>query len=178
MAPKLAGRRRTRRGGASETQLNNELEEIFDRMGNNPCASESPRLASILKGANNDILASYRDGKVYEGFPMDFILNIIGSNARENLQLCGTREVSAQFQADVRAARKIHAQLSALVIERGGLNKQLVKKATDQAVRDVVEKKMGIDASPGTGPADNIRGFLGVQPPKRAGRRRRYTRRR
>ena len=109
---------------------------------------------------------------------MDFILNIIGSNARENLQLCGTREVSAQFQADVRAARKIHAQLSALVIERGGLNKQLVKKATDQAVRDVVEKKMGIDASPGTGPADNIRGFLGVQPPKRAGRRRRYTRRR
>jgi len=93
------------------------------------------------------------------------------------LQLCGTREVSAQFQADVRTARRIHAQLSALVIERGGLNKQLVKKATDQAVRNIVEKKMGINATPGTGPADTIREFLGVQPPKRAGRKTRRTRR-
>ena len=177
MAAKKRMTRKTRRGGASETQLNNDLEDIFDRMGNSRCASDSPRLASILKGANDDILASYRDGKVYEGLPMDFILNIIGSNARENLQLCGTREVSAQFQADVRTARRIHAQLSALVIERGGLNKQLVKKDTDQAVRNIVEKKMGINATPGTGPADTIREFLGVQPPKRAGRKTRRTRR-
>jgi hypothetical protein len=169
--------RKVHRGGVSETQLNNELEEIFDRMGNSPCATESPGLARILKSANDEILASYRDGKIYEGFPMEFILNIIGGNARESLQLCGTREISAQFQTDVRAAKRLHAQLATIVIEKGGLNKQLIKKATNQAIRNVVETRMGINATPGTGPANIIRKFLNVQPKKGSGRKTRRTRR-
>jgi hypothetical protein len=52
------------------------------------------------------------------------------------------------------------------------------KKATRQAIDEVYEGKTGQSAQPGTGPADLIRGFVGVQPPKRAGRktRRRYQR--
>jgi hypothetical protein len=38
------------------------------------------------------------------------------------------------------------------------------KKATDQAIRDVYEEKTGQSSTPGTGPADIIRRFVGVQP--------------
>ena len=38
------------------------------------------------------------------------------------------------------------------------------KKATDQAIRDVYETKTGQSSTPGTGSADRIRRFLGVQP--------------
>jgi len=38
------------------------------------------------------------------------------------------------------------------------------KKATDQAIRDVYEKNTNQDSTPGTGPVDRIRRFLGVQP--------------
>jgi hypothetical protein len=38
------------------------------------------------------------------------------------------------------------------------------KKATDQAIRDVYEEKTGQSSTPGTGPADSIRRFVGVQP--------------
>jgi hypothetical protein len=45
------------------------------------------------------------------------------------------------------------------------------KKATRQAIDEVYEGKTGQSAQPGTGPADLIRGFVGVQPPKRAGKK-------
>jgi hypothetical protein len=50
------------------------------------------------------------------------------------------------------------------------------KQATRQAIDEVYEAKTGQSASPGTGPADLIRGFVGVQPPKTA--KGRKTRRR
>jgi hypothetical protein len=45
------------------------------------------------------------------------------------------------------------------------------KQATRQAIDEVYEGKTGQSAQPGTGPADLIRGFVGVQPPKRAGKK-------
>ena len=42
------------------------------------------------------------------------------------------------------------------------------KQATRQAIDEVYEEKTGQSAQPGTGPADLIRGFVGVQPPKNA----------
>lgn len=50
------------------------------------------------------------------------------------------------------------------------------KQATRQAIDEVYEGKTGQSAQPGTGPADLIRGFVGVQPPKNA--KGRKTRRR
>ena len=58
------------------------------------------------------------------------------------------------------------------------LSKVVGKQATDQAIRDVYEENTGQSAQPGTGPADLIRGFVGVQPPKRAGRKTRRRRNR
>ena len=52
------------------------------------------------------------------------------------------------------------------------------KKATRQAIDEVYEGKTDQSAQPGTGPADLIRGFVGVQPPKRAGRKTRRQRKR
>ena len=51
------------------------------------------------------------------------------------------------------------------------LTKAFEKKATRQAIDEVYEGKTGQSAQPGTGPADLIRGFVGVQPPKRAGKK-------
>lgn len=51
------------------------------------------------------------------------------------------------------------------------------KQATRQAIDEVYEAKTGQSASPGTGPADLIRGFVGVQPPKRAGKKTRRNKR-
>jgi len=45
------------------------------------------------------------------------------------------------------------------------------KKATDQAIRDVYEENTGQSAQPGTGPADFIREYAGLQPPKGSGRK-------
>jgi hypothetical protein len=45
------------------------------------------------------------------------------------------------------------------------------KKATDQAIRDVYERNTNQDSTPGTGPVDRIRSFLGVQPRKGTGRK-------
>jgi hypothetical protein len=56
------------------------------------------------------------------------------------------------------------------------LSKAVGKQATDQAIRDVYEENTGQSAKPGTGPADIIRGFVGVQPPKRAGKKTRRKR--
>jgi uncharacterized protein YfbU (UPF0304 family) len=60
------------------------------------------------------------------------------------------------------------------------LTKAFEKKATRQAIDEVYEGKTGQSAQPGTGPADLIRGFVGVQPPKNAKgrktRRQRYQR--
>jgi hypothetical protein len=59
------------------------------------------------------------------------------------------------------------------------LTKAFEKKATRLAVDDVYEAKTGQSSKPGTGPADLIRGFAGLQPPKGTGRktrRRRYQR--
>jgi hypothetical protein len=50
------------------------------------------------------------------------------------------------------------------------------KQATRQAIDEVYEGKTGQSAQPGTGQADLIRGFVGVQPPKRAGRKTRRKR--
>jgi hypothetical protein len=52
------------------------------------------------------------------------------------------------------------------------------KQATRQAIDEVYEGKTGQSAQPGTGPADLIRGFVGVQPPKRAGKKTRRRRNR
>jgi hypothetical protein len=56
------------------------------------------------------------------------------------------------------------------------LGEAIGKKATRQAIDDVYEGKTGQSAQPGTGPADLIRGFAGVQPPKRAGKKTRRRR--
>jgi hypothetical protein len=56
------------------------------------------------------------------------------------------------------------------------LSKAIGSKATRQAIDEVYEGKTGQSAAPGTGPADLIRGFVGVQPPKNA--KGRKTRRR
>jgi hypothetical protein len=56
------------------------------------------------------------------------------------------------------------------------LSKAIGSKATRQAIDEVYEGKTGQSAAPGTGPADLIRGFVGVQPPKRAGKTRRNKR--
>ena len=45
-------------------------------------------------------------------------------------------------------------------------------KAVEQAVRDVYETKTGQSGMPGTGPADYIRGFAGINVPKKSGTRR------
>ena len=47
------------------------------------------------------------------------------------------------------------------------------KKVMDAEIRRVYEGKTNQSAAPGHGPADIIRGFVGVQPPKHAGRTRR-----
>jgi hypothetical protein len=57
------------------------------------------------------------------------------------------------------------------------LSKAIEKKATRQAIDEVYEGKTGKSAQPGTGPADLIRGFVGVQPPKRAGKKTRRNKR-
>jgi hypothetical protein len=51
------------------------------------------------------------------------------------------------------------------------LGQAIGKQATRQAIDEVYEAKTGQSAQPGTGPADLIRGFVGVQPPKRAGKK-------
>lgn len=58
------------------------------------------------------------------------------------------------------------------------LGQAVGEKATDQAIRDIYEEKTGQSSKPGTGPADLIRGFVGVQPPKRAGKKTRRQRKR
>jgi hypothetical protein len=49
-------------------------------------------------------------------------------------------------------------------------------KAGDQMVRDFYEKNTGLDGGPGTGPADLIRGYLGIKVPKHAAGRTRRRR--
>jgi hypothetical protein len=56
------------------------------------------------------------------------------------------------------------------------LTKAFEKKATRLAVDDVYEAKTGQSAQPGTGPADLIRGYAGLQPPKGTGRKTRRKR--
>ena len=57
------------------------------------------------------------------------------------------------------------------------LSKAIGNKATRQAVDDIYEANTGQSAAPGTGPADLIRGFAGVQPPKGTGRKTRRNKR-
>lgn len=58
------------------------------------------------------------------------------------------------------------------------LSKAIGKQATRQAIDEVYEANTGQSAQPGTGPADIIRGFVGVQPPKTAkGRKTRKNKR-
>ena len=57
------------------------------------------------------------------------------------------------------------------------LGQAIGKQATRQAIDEVYEGKTGQSAQPGTGPADLIRGFVGVQPPKRAGKKTRRNKR-
>jgi hypothetical protein len=57
------------------------------------------------------------------------------------------------------------------------LSKAIGNKATRQAVDDIYEANTGQSAQPGTGPADLIRGFAGVQPPKGTGRKTRRNKR-
>jgi hypothetical protein len=58
-----------------------------------------------------------------------------------------------------------------LNLNTGKLQEAIGKQATRQAIDEVYEGKTGQSAQPGTGPADLIRGFVGVQPPKRAGKK-------
>ena len=57
------------------------------------------------------------------------------------------------------------------------LGEAIGKQATRQAIDEVYEGKTGQSAAPGTGPADLIRGFVGVQPPKGTGRKTRRNKR-
>ena len=52
--------------------------------------------------------------------------------------------------------------------ETAKLQEAVGKKATRLAVDDIYEANTGQSAQPGTGPADIIRRFVGVQPPKNA----------
>jgi len=63
-----------------------------------------------------------------------------------------------------------------LNLNTGKLQEAVGKKATRLAVDDIYEANTGQSAQPGTGPADLIRRFVGVQPPKNA--KGRKTRRR
>jgi len=56
------------------------------------------------------------------------------------------------------------------------ISKAIGKKATRLAIDDVYEAKTGKSSKPGTGPADLIREFAGVQPPKGTGRKTRRRR--
>jgi hypothetical protein len=56
------------------------------------------------------------------------------------------------------------------------LTKAFEKKATRLAIDDVYEAKTGQSSAPGTGPADLIRGYAGLQPPKGTGRKTRRKR--
>jgi len=56
--------------------------------------------------------------------------------------------------------------------EEGPLRDMINNKAVEQAVRDVYETKTGQSGMPGTGPADYIRGFAGINVPKKSGTRR------
>jgi len=58
------------------------------------------------------------------------------------------------------------------------LTKAFEKKATRLAVDDVYEAKTGQSSKPGTGPADLIRGYAGLQPPKGTARKTRRRRNR
>jgi hypothetical protein len=58
------------------------------------------------------------------------------------------------------------------------LRQAIGKKATRQAIDDIYEAKTGQSSKPGTGPADLIRGFAGLQPPKGTGRKTRRQRKR
>jgi hypothetical protein len=58
------------------------------------------------------------------------------------------------------------------------LSKAIGDKATRQAIDDVYEAKTGQSSKPGTGPADLIRGYAGLQPPKGTGRKTRRQRKR
>ena len=54
----------------------------------------------------------------------------------------------------------------------GTVAEAVEKKAVEQAFRDVYETKTGQSATPGTGPADYIRGFAGINVPRQSGTRR------
>jgi len=56
------------------------------------------------------------------------------------------------------------------------LTKAFEKKATRVAFDEAYEAKTGQSSKPGTGPADLIRGFAGLQPPKGTGRKTRRRR--
>jgi len=58
------------------------------------------------------------------------------------------------------------------------LTKAFEKKATRLAFDEAYEAKTGQSSKPGTGPADLIRGFAGLQPPKGTGRKTRRRRNR
>ena len=62
--------------------------------------------------------------------------------------------------------------------EEGPIKLASQKKVMDAEIRRVYEGKTNQSAAPGHGPADIIRGFVGVQPPKHAGRTRRRKNRR
>ena len=56
------------------------------------------------------------------------------------------------------------------------LTKAFEKKASRVAFDEAYEAKTGQSSKPGTGPADLIRGFAGLQPPKGTGRKTRRKR--
>jgi hypothetical protein len=56
------------------------------------------------------------------------------------------------------------------------LTKAFEKKASRLAFDEAYEAKTGQSSKPGTGPADLIRGFAGLQPPKGTGRKTRRRR--
>jgi hypothetical protein len=58
------------------------------------------------------------------------------------------------------------------------LTKAFEKKASRLAFDEAYEAKTGQSSKPGTGPADLIRGFAGLQPPKGTGRKTRRRRNR
>ena len=61
--------------------------------------------------------------------------------------------------------------------ETAKLQEAVGKKATRLAVDDIYEANTGQSAQPGTGPADLIRGYAGIQPPKGTGRKTRRNKR-
>ena len=169
-------RRKSFRGGVTssdEKQLEAEFEKCLKEVVNNPCVSDSSFRYEVggtseqaLRGAHLYVLNRLRKNlsifnpRRFEGTVSDWRANNyrergMGRQFGETHQC--TPEADRQLYESSTRLVEIHYKIEAIVKR---LNNAVGKKLVDQNVRSAVERSMNIDASPGTGPADKIRGFF------------------